>query len=291
MYNYIKTPSAKKPASELDPEVWLSADHPRGDVLRRLLHLGEVHERVFSKRRRTCSNSAGTEEGAQEESKRFRRGDVFGLVSHGVVRSVLDIQVLASARAKDGDTKLAEFCTSCGEDQLEELVRSAVAVVDAPKTLALKTSSRLDILRRAATEGTCACSGVWGPAALRLLQHHGEDVAAFCQHVVRALDVGACRGVNMAIIGETGCGKSMIFESMDAIFAVMGKPEGKSTFPLAGVLEAQMMVWHEYKHKDSIVLFEDLLALTVGERFEVLSTTDGQAQALAGCHLGAKAAG
>ena len=54
MFSYIKTPSAKKPLSELDPEVWLSVDHPRGDVLRRLLEAGEVHTRAF------CRPNAGS---------------------------------------------------------------------------------------------------------------------------------------------------------------------------------------------------------------------------------------
>ena len=73
----------------------------------------------------------------------------------------------------------------------------------------------------------------------------------------------------MAIIGEPGCGKSMLFEPFDSIFAAMGKPESKSTFPLAGALDAQVLVWNEWKHSDTIVLFEDLLALIKGERMEI----------------------
>ena len=96
-----------------------------------------------------------------------------------------------------------------------------------------------------------------------------QDVPKFCQDVCLALDLGAKRGTNMAIIGPPGCGKSMLFESFDKILSVMGKPEAKSTFPLAGVLDAHALVWQEYKHKDSIVLFEDLLALTVGQRLEI----------------------
>ena len=127
----------------------------------------------------------------------------------------------------------------------------------------------MDLLRSAATGGTCICNGVWEPAALRLLAHHCEDVGAFCRDMCRALELGACRGTNMAIIGEPGCGKSMIFEPLDAIFTTMGKPEAKSSFPLSGVLDAHILLWHEYKHKDTIVLFEDLLALSVGERLEI----------------------
>ena len=34
-------------------------------------------------------------------------------------------------------------------------------------------------------------------------------------------------------------------------------------------LEAQLLVWNEWKHNDSIVLFEDLLALIKGELMEI----------------------
>ena len=40
-----------------------------------------------------------------------------------------------------------------------------------------------------------------------------------------ALEVGAKRGKNIALIGEPGCGKSMMFEPFDEIFTVMGKRE------------------------------------------------------------------
>ena len=107
------------------------------------------------------------------------------------------------------------------------------------------------------------------PAATRLLNHLKEDISKFCQDVCAALEMGATRGTNMAIVGVPGCGKSMLFEPLDEIFVVMGKPEAKNSFVFAGLLDAQVLLWHEYKHKDSIVLFEDLLAVLVGERLDV----------------------
>ena len=61
----------------------------------------------------------------------------------------------------------------------------------------------------------------------------------------------------------------MPFESFDSIFEVMGKPESKSSFPLQGLLEAQLILWQDWKHKDSTILFEDLLSMTVGERMNI----------------------
>lgn len=87
--------------------------------------------------------------------------------------------------------------------------------------------------------------------------------------VCRALEVGARRGVNVAIIGEPGCGKSMPFEPFDGIYTVMGKPESKSSFPLEGVLDAHVTLWQDWKFNDATILFEDLLSLTVGERTNI----------------------
>ena len=49
----------------------------------------------------------------------------------------------------------------------------------------------------------------------------------------------------------------------------MGKPDSKSSFPLANFLEADLLLWNEYKHEDSLVLFEDILVVLCGERVEV----------------------
>ena len=52
-------------------------------------------------------------------------------------------------------------------------------------------------------------------------------------------------------------------------FTVMGKPENKSSFALAGVFDAQVLLWQDWQHKDSSILFEDILALVVGERIDI----------------------
>ena len=273
MYNYIPQATPKKPASELDAptKIFHSTDHPKGDVLRKLLRLGAQSARALAPRRLAGSKRVAAPVDAEvaNDMKRFRRGDVFGMVATEGVRSTLEIQNLASQRANAGDTRLAEFCTSCGEEQLDELVRSAVAVIEAPIKMERQAASRMDLLRRSASEGTCCCNGIWMPAATRLLNHHKEDISKFCQDVCAALEMGATRGTNMAIVGVPGCGKSMLFEPLDEIFVVMGKPEAKNSFVFAGLLDAQVLLWHEYKHKDSIVLFEDLLAVLVGERLDV----------------------
>jgi len=61
----------------------------------------------------------------------------------------------------------------------------------------------------------------------------------------------------------------MLFEPFHGIFKVMGKPENKSSFPLSGVLDAQVLLWQDWKHNDATILFEDILSLIVGERMDI----------------------
>ncbi|CAJ1454063.1 unnamed protein product [Effrenium voratum] len=271
MYSYITAPTTKKPLAELDAEVFLSVDHPRGDALRQLLEAGAIAARALNGRQ----HKQQAEEAPQREApqrapqKRFRSGDIFTLMEEHNLQNVLDLQGLANSLAQQGNPRLAQFCTSMGEDRLGQLLNAARGVMEAPTRVAMRQHSRLDTLRDAAMTSPCTCSGAWAPAALRTLTNNQEDVRRFCQDVCRALQLGARRGVNLAIVGVPGSGKSMLLEPLDGIFQVLGKPEARSSFPLAGALDAQVLLWQDYKHQDQTVLFEDLLSLTVGEMISV----------------------
>jgi len=267
MYSYITKPSNKKPLETLDQEVFLSKAHPRGKMLKKLLEAGAVHAKAVAGKASKRTSDSGT--AAEPGSKRFRSGELFGLVKTKGIRTAMEVQSLACKLACDGDLRLAEFCTTVGNDKLTHMVQGAVSVLEAPKSLALKGSSRMELLRWAAREHPCTCNGIWAPGAHRVLENNGENVRSFCLDVCRAIELGAKRGCNMAIIGEPGCAKSMVFEPFDDIFPVMGKPDSKSSFPLTGVLDSKVLVWQDWKHSDSIVQFEDLLSLLVGERIEI----------------------
>ena len=156
-----------------------------------------------------------------ELCKCFRSGDIYQLVADMSVRTVLDVHVMASKNAQQGDTRLAQFCNSVGVDKLSELIRSAVAIVNAPATLAMKASTRIERLRLAASDGHCSCNGDWIPGAIRVLTNNREDLNGFCADVLCALRFGACRGTNMTVVGVPGSGKSMVFEPFNLIFQVI----------------------------------------------------------------------
>ena len=98
-----------------------------------------------------------------------------------------------------------------------------------------------------------------------MISAQGEHPHSFCYDVCRALSLGAKRGINMAVIGGPGIGKSMLFEPMDLVYKVCGTPERESSFPLAGILGSEVLVWQEFVYNKKCLAFENLLAVLVGE--------------------------
>ena len=270
MYEYVRKPSAKKPLSEMDAEFFLSADHPRGGALRRLLEAGARSSRAYGGRRARAASGAGSEAGSvpTETPKRLRVGDVYGVVRSGGFRHALALQAHAENLAQQGDPSLAQFCTTHGTVRLQEHLNAAWAVLDAPRSLAA-APTRMAKLRQFASSEPCICQGIWKAGAAFVLVNNGEDTKLFGRDVCRALALGAKRGMNMAIVGEPGSGKSMILQPLESIFRSMPPPEDGSTFPLSGVLDAEIMLWQDFEYNPGTLNYMDLLRLLVGEKVGV----------------------
>ena len=256
MYVYVRCPSPKKLLPELDAGLWHSADHPMGQLLQELLRTGAQATRRFNTPRSDTTAGAA----------RFRAVDMFALVKETSVRSVQQLQEHAHARAQLGDTRLAEFCTVHKADDLQMYLDGAWGVLEAPARARPPTTDRLWKLQHA-TASPCTCDGQWTARVTFVLENNGEDVRDFCTDVYDALSLGACRGANLAIIGPPGCGKSTVFEALDLIFEVAGKPQQESTFPFTGIPDAEVLLWQEFTWTPQMCSFEDLLSLLAGEKF------------------------
>jgi hypothetical protein len=263
MFAYIKNATTKKPLSELDPEVYLSPEHPRGDVLRRLLEAGARSSKAYQGRQKRTSTGD-----ASNAPKRVRGSDVYQIVRTTGIRYTLALQAHAEKLSQDGDQTLAEFCTSYGTIKLQDHLDAAWAVLGAPKRLEAP-ASRIGKLRECAMNRSCACGGVWKQGAAFVLANNGECPKKFGRDVCRALAIGARRGVHIAIIGEPGSGKSMILQPLEMIFKTMPPPEDGSTFPLASLLEAEIVLWQDYEYNQKTLNFNDLLRMAVGEKIGV----------------------
>ena len=260
MYKYLRQPTAKKPLQELDAEPFLSEDHPRGSDLEELLLAGTRAAEMHASRRQGRSSDVNPETGA----KRERAPRLYDVIRTQDLRTVQELQAHAFAEAEDGNTALAELCTRQGP-KLEEVLTSARAIIDAPQRARKQDASLLDKLRTAAVQLPCECAGVWQAGAARVLQRNGISVPDFCSAVRYALQVGAKRGANVACIGRRGCGKSMLFESLEKIFAAASPPEKGSTFALGTLLDCEVILWQDYEHDEATISWADLLRMFVGE--------------------------
>ena len=174
MYSYIKQSSSKKPLSELDPEVYLSPDHPRGDVLRRLLEAGDRSNKALqSRRKRVGSTNASAGDDKGQAAKRVRGSDVYQIVKSTGIRHALALQAHAEKLSLDGDPVLAEFCTSYGTVKLQDHLDAAWAVLGAPRRLEAP-ASRIGKLKDCATNRGCTCGGIWKQGAALVLANNGE---------------------------------------------------------------------------------------------------------------------
>ena len=261
MYVYVRCPSPKKPVSELDADLWYSPNHPRGKVLSDLLDTGIKATHRFHAARKGAK--------VEGEGARFRPSDIFHFVQETGVRTVDELRDRAHVQAQEGDKRLAEFCTVHKEDDLVNYLAGAWAVHDAPqRAQAAQPVDRITKLRNAAG-WQCTCGGRWTELITFVLQNNGEDVGTFCTDVFVALSVGARRGANIAIIGPPGCGKSTVLEALDLIYKVSGKPQRENTFPLASVMDSEVLLWQEFSWDSKMCSFEDLLSLMAGEKFGI----------------------
>ena len=169
MYVYLRNVSPKKPLSEIDPDPYYSPDHPRGDVLQRLLAVGAHADRgQRGRKRRATDQPAGAT--ADEPNLRVRTGDLYQLTAKTGIRTATALRAHAQSLADKGDSRWAEYCTVAGV-WLQERIDSAWAVHDAPRTLAASTTTRIDRLLDA-SQKECTCGGVWIPGVLKVFGGH-----------------------------------------------------------------------------------------------------------------------
>ena len=194
MYAYLRQPSRKKPLQEIDAEPCLSESHPRGADLVELL----------SASRKGAALAASRAVGGKAAQKR-KRLSIFEEVKQHEIRNVKALRAHACREFKAGNTALAEYCTRQGA-KLEDVLRSAWSVLDAPAELEGQNKSLMDKLVHASRELPCECGGRWTEGAEDILARNHIDRHFFCQAMLRALRISAKRGSNVACIGEGGCG-------------------------------------------------------------------------------------
>ena len=61
----------------------------------------------------------------------------------------------------------------------------------------------------------------------------------------------------------------MVFEPLDDIYKTMPVPESGSSFPLAGLFDAEVVLWQDFEYEATTLNWLDLLRLLVGEKIGI----------------------
>ena len=99
---------------------------------------------------------------------------------------------------------MAEYCTRNEARLKEEVLRGVWAVHETSAQLTGQTKTLIEKLVEASEKKPFICGGRWAPGAERHLQRNGIPTKAFCDSVLRAVQLGARRDSNVACIGEGG---------------------------------------------------------------------------------------
>lgn len=268
MFRYVREPSSRKRLHQLDATPFFSQFHPVDQVLAEIISKTDraAHMRGGKRDREGGGGSGGGEQTAPKR-KRLR---VYDLVKEHGVKTVEDMLMVAHGQDSAGDSSLAEYCTR-NEGKLEALITSARRVLEAPARQAERHMTLMQKLARGADQLPCICasSGDWEAGALRILALNNIRPDEFARAVCEAFQLGACRGSNIALIGKAGCGKSMLIEPLQFVFKTCGKPQRGSTFPLKNAMDAEILLWQDYRHHEGTLSWTDLLSFFVRELVEV----------------------
>ena len=101
MYAYIRCPTPKKPLSEIDNDAFWSPEHPKGELLQRILRAGARSDRANRGQKRRAPA------GEQQAESRFRTSDLYGMVQRTGIRTALAFRAHAQDLANNGDGSLA----------------------------------------------------------------------------------------------------------------------------------------------------------------------------------------
>ena len=261
MWQYLKDATPKKPLHELDAEMYLSPLHPRGQELANLLEAGA--------RSRACRTGHQSALGrGHGRGKRARVDSVFDLIRTQNIHTAEDFESFASTEAAAGRLAVAELCTRAGHN-LTRTIQNARRVIDAARLADERTMSLVDKLLRAARDLPCECGGAWAVGAAQILLNNGIDRRVFSAAIIRALKMGAKRGVNIGLVGRAGSGKSTLLQPLEKVFKTASKPQQNSSFPLSNTVHCDLLLWQDYKHHEQTVSFTDILSFLVGESVDV----------------------
>jgi hypothetical protein len=249
---YGGVPSVHKAPAELDPAPY----HSEGRTLR-----GELVDMPRGARK-ADKDRVRAHLGLADPAQATRGGkDIFSkeqLAEHVRAEGLRSrAQVLAAAEATRADSPiLYNTVLHMGMKPLGDFMALVWALAGDDGEPAI---DRIQKLLATSENAACICGGRWGAAAERLLTMQGIPSAYFRGLVVRALQLGRNKTVNVLVVGAPDSGKSFCFKPLVKIFDAFIRRGQTENFPLQGLHGSEVCVLQDVRYESFGLPWDDWL--------------------------------
>lgn len=197
--------------------------------------------------------------------RRLSAFDVSEIVVEKGIKSVTELQALASEQKREGKTDLAEFIVNRAPRVVSDIVKTAWDMENANATLQRSRKSRMLLLEEAGQDDCVdGCDGQWRLCAEEILENNGIDVERFRTAVNELLLRGRGKNRNLLLTGPTNCGKSFLLNPLKVIYRTFCNP-ATGTFAWVGVQNAECILLNDFRWSAQIIPWHDLLLMLEGD--------------------------
>ena len=202
------------------------------------------------------------------KSRRKRQLSVYEVSQIIVMKSIksrLQLFALAQEQQCEGKTDLAQFILNRGTKVVDEAIRVAWELEEAPQLLQRSRQSRLERLQ-SACNGDCVsdCNKKWLVLARNILARNNIDPEEFSGAVRLLLEKGRGKYRNILITGASNCGKTFILSPLNVLYHTFQNP-ASSTFAWLSVESSEVIFLNDFRWSTQILPWHNFLLLLEGQ--------------------------
>ena len=262
MWEYVSTPTTKKPVEELDTAAWTSSDHPAPEDL--------PMPRAELSRAWAARGQGGPKRARGGEGEALKVLDFYDVLKENreTVKDEEDLWNLARAKQEAGDRRLMQFLLS--RRDLPQLLERVAKAEGAPENARRAQLSRVEILEDTVARGTCACPvpGRWKAAANEVVANNGYTEQELETAILEALDLGRGKQRNIFVVGPTNRAKSFCLKPLALVYRAYVSPD-TGTHQLADLRGAEVLWLNDFEYDAQFIPWRKLKDFLEGEPLKV----------------------
>ena len=212
---YGAVPSVHKAAEEIDQEPY----HSEGLTIREKLMDMPRGARVADKERVRNFLGVPAASSRSKSKSKLEKDELAEMIRTNGWRE-RQTMLAAAKEEKEGNPAFYSTLLHMGRKDLDELI-SWVWDLERKSLLEEPKTDRIQKLCEVARDADCTCGGRWIPPSERVMEIQGLSSVDFRGLVVRALELGKRKGINVLVCGEPDAGKSFAFKPLGLIFKIL----------------------------------------------------------------------